>query len=508
MSSPKADVPLRLGDPGDFARVHEFLRQAGYDERSVCRAAGIDHIRYLGSVRWDTLDPAGWGAGLEWCIRVFWRGSNTQRAECASICGAEVLASLQALGLLKSVQADPTSFVCPVWLYPVDGVWMTSDRPDASGPEPDEPAADVVFPALYAGTLRFLELLPDAGGGDALDLCGGSGIGALHLSRSARSAVTADVTARSARFAEFNARLNERSVESVCGDLYGPVDGRQFDLIAAHPPFVPAAGERMIYRDAGEAGEEITRRVIHGLPDQLRPGGTCMILCVARDTENARFEVRARGWLGAAADEFDIVYGLEKVLLPEEVVTSMRKRGHTMSEAQVQGLMAQIRSLQTKQFVYGALFLRRSNKLGACVPLRLHLTPDGTAADFERLLAWRERTRQADFPDWLTGSRPRLASGLELTARHLVNEGALVPAEFVFSVEGGFRSALRPDAWVVPLIAQLEGKRSVREVFQTASDADELPPGFELTDFCGLVERMITLGLLETEAADSGRLTG
>jgi methylase of polypeptide subunit release factors len=85
--------------------------------------------------------------------------------------------------------------------------------------------------------------------------------------------------------------------------LYEPAGGRTFDLITGHPPFVPATGPTMIYRDAGEAGEDVTRRMIQETPKHLRPGGTCMVLCVARDTNEAPIEQRVKEWLGDSSDD-------------------------------------------------------------------------------------------------------------------------------------------------------------------------------------------------------------
>ncbi|TMP99938.1 MAG: hypothetical protein E6L09_08025 [Verrucomicrobia bacterium] len=72
-----------------------------------------------------------------------------------------------------------------------------------------------------------------------------------------------------------------------------------------------------------------------------------------------------------------------------------------------------------------------------------------------------------------------------------------MPVEFVFSIEGGFQAALRPDGWVVPLVARLEGTKSVQEVFEAARSVDELPQGFTLDAFADLVGRMIGRGFLE-----------
>jgi hypothetical protein len=493
------NLPLRLGEPDQFAEVRAFFQRAGFDDGTLSRALRVSDMSELGRVNWPEAQLEALPAALRWSIEVFIRGLLVDQGDSQRICGAKTFAAFQTLGLLRPAKKNPAMLVSPVWVYPADGFVVASDRRDDPDGENFQPATDVVFPAIYGGTLRFLQLLPDACTGEALDLCGGSGIGALHFSRSARAAATADVTERSAFFAGFNGRLNGIAIESFCGDLYQPVAGRLFDVISAHPPFVPATGQNMVYRDGGDAGEEITRRVVAGLPAHLRHGGTGVILCVACDTKERTFEQRAKQWLGDAADEFDIVFGMEKILSVEEVVESMRKRSGCLGGEETRQLFARLRSYGTRQFVYGALFLRRCARGHAPEPFRIQLAPDGKAADFERLLAWREHCRKPEFATWLARSKPRLAPGLELTVRHLVQNGTLAPSSLIFSIESGFRAALRPDGWVVPLIARLEGVRSVEEVFESARSSDELPEGFPLDALLDLVRTMIEAGYLQVE---------
>jgi len=498
MSLPAApsDCPLRLGSPGEFSAIRSFFQQAQFDDATLCRVLKISGMTDFGRVRWEEVSLDSQSTSFRWCLNMFARGLQAGQAESRTLCGEEVFTALEAVGLLRPAKKNPDAVLCPVWVYPVDGFVTASDRREDPEGDPFNPPADVVFPAIYPGTLRFLQLIPEARGGEALDHCGGSGIGALQLARTARAAVTADLTERSAFFAEFNSRLNGVVIESVCGDLYAPVAGRQFDLICAHPPFVPSTGETMVYRDGGETGETVTRRIVEGLPAHLRSGGTAVVLCVACDTDKQTFEQRARDWLGGDGEEFDLVFGLEKVLSVEEVVESMRKRGQQIGDDAARQLQDRLRAAGTRQFVYGALFFRRCAERVADAPVRVHLTSEGRAVDFERLLAWRHFRRQPDFSSWLASSRPQPALRLLLTARHVVQDGELVPAEFVFSIEAGFSAALRPDAWVVPLVARLNGKRSVQEVFNEARSADELPAGFTLEAFLGLVQRMIEMGLL------------
>ena len=491
-----ADCPLRLGTSDEFAVIRNFFRQAEFEDANLCRVLGVGGMHDFGGVRWMEIKLELLPAPLAWCIQFFARGLPVDEEKTRIICGEKVFAALHAVGLLRFAKRNPADVVCPVWVYPADGFVMVSDRREDPEGDPFTPPADVVFPAIYPGTLRFLRLLPEARDGDALDLCGGSGIGALHCSRSAGYSATADITARSAFFAKFNARLNGIDIGNFCGDLYDAVADRQFDLISAHPPFVPTTGQAMVYRDGGETGEAVTRRIVEGLPPHLRVGGTAVVLCVACDIDNKTFEQRASEWLGEARAEFDVVFGLEKILPVEDVVESMRNRGQQIGEEVARELYARLRSAGTRQFVYGALFIRRHAERIAAEPVRVQLTSTGGAADFERLLSWRHRCRQPGFSGWLAESRPRLAPRLLLTARHVVQDGDLVPAEFVFSIEAGFASALKPDAWVVPLVARLNGKKTVCEVFEEALHADELPAGFTLEAFKGLVQRMIDLELM------------
>jgi methylase of polypeptide subunit release factors len=484
-------IPLCLGDPDDFARVRDFFAAAGFDDATVCRALGIPDLGQLIAVSADSLRLDDIAPELRWCVEVFALGRTAPAAASRALCGDAIFDAFVALGLLRHTPANDT-VSSPVWVYPTAGFVIASDRHDLGAAAPE----DIVFPAVDAGTLRFLALLP-AASGDALDLCGGCGIGALVLARHARAAATADVTERSALFAAFNAALNGLPVESLCGDMYGPVAGRTFEVIAAHPPFVPATGPTMVYRDAGATGEDLVRRTVEGLPAHLAPGGTGLILCVGHDTAHARFEERARSWLGAAGENFDVVFGLEKTLTIDDVVGTLRKRWQDDAEAQAQAMASRFRAAGIQQFVYGALALRRTHDTVAQSPLRLRLTAEASWPDLARVLDWREKCRAPGFLQEFAASCPRLAPKLEVTARHVVEDGELVPAEFVFRIADGIQAALRPDPFVVPLIARLDGRRSVADVFAAAQADDALPDGFALDAFCDLVRVMVELGLLQ-----------
>src|SRR6516164_7483125 len=152
-------VPLHLGAQEDFDRIREFFRDAAFDERTLCRLLSMADMSDLGRVAWDKVPFDSISAPLRWCVQIFARGLLASEEESRAVCGA-AFASFEKLRLLHRSEKHPDKVYCPVWIYPVAEFVVASDR--CSDPEGDAftPAEDVVFPAIYQGTLRFLRLLP------------------------------------------------------------------------------------------------------------------------------------------------------------------------------------------------------------------------------------------------------------------------------------------------------------------------------------------------------------
>jgi Methyltransferase small domain len=390
--------PLHRGSPELFERVTTALRAAGFDETTLCRELKIPSMCELGKVRWAE-GMNGRPQPLGRWVGVFLFGERVARADLEQVFPPDVMESLIEVGLLRPAKADPDRLVCPVFLYPVAGFLIASDRhddPDSQAGSPRDAQPDVVFPGIFGGTIRFLELLPARPEGDALDLCGGCGIGALCLARTSRTALSADITLRATHFAEFNARLNgcDRA-QAACGDLYQAVADRQFDVITAHPPYVPVLGSTMVYRDAGDTGEDITRNIVAGLPTHLRPGGQALILCQGRDAEDGPFEQRVRAWLGESHAQFDVVFAMQTTKSLEQEATEMARRVNQPTREELAELLGRFRRLGTRQFVYGALAIHRHNSTEN-VPCtsRTRLSAEARAPDFDCLIAWHHRRSQ------------------------------------------------------------------------------------------------------------------
>ena len=363
LASPNQEFPLRLGSATYFARVESILRAAHFNKVTICRMFDIEDMSDIGSINREKADLSGI---LGLFIRVFLFLESIPRAEVERLLEPVALRSLRALDLIRigALRSDTRNaaemYYSPVWLYPVDGFLIASDRrtnPDGSEFS-DMP--DIVFPAIYVGTLRFLRVISRSPAADALDLCSGSGIAALVLSKTAGRVVACDITARSNHFAQFNRLLNRSmNVEVARGDLYSAVKGQSFDRIVAHPPYVPSSSEALIYRDSGETGETLIRRIISGLPEYLRPGGTFYSVCEAWDSKEALFEERARSWLGDQKLEFDIIFALQRQMSLEEVAREVAQLKHANKDLKAVNWRERFRSAGLERRVYGAIVIHR-----------------------------------------------------------------------------------------------------------------------------------------------------
>ena len=147
-----------------------------------------------------------------------------------------------------------------------------------------------------------------------------SGAAALLLAKNCREVYATDIAPRCVLFTEFNRQLNGVDNISVReGDLYQPVADLKFDLITCHPPFdLSLTSRNYVYADGGKDGEVVSRAVIAGLPDMLKPGGQYIAAFRATDRVDAPIEARVREFLGERHAEFDVAVAVRSTVKPEE----------------------------------------------------------------------------------------------------------------------------------------------------------------------------------------------
>jgi methylase of polypeptide subunit release factors len=515
--------PLRAGDSRTFECAERALRAAGFDEDSVCRALGLESLSELSATLLDKKpdEQALGSTPLGPLVRVFLFLEPVTHDALAKVVDTAALDALLALDLLRRDPSGGGRYYAPVLLYPVGGMLIASDRHRQLDGSPLTMPPDWVFPAFYPGTIRFLRVLPRHAARDVLDLGSGTGIGALVQSRAATRVVAADIAARAAHFASFNARLNRSSnVDVVRGDLYEPVEGRTFDRIIAHPPYVPAVSEtRIVFRDGGETGEAILARIVAGLPQFLESGGTFHAVCFGWDAKDGPFESRVRRWLGGAEQQFDLVFAVHHQLDAGEVARGLAERDRLRDQGPEGDRWGQVfANAGVERSVYGALVLRRSEGRGAGgaggagrrtpVTRRLSLSPLSDGASFTwlwRWLGWREAAEASgEFGPQLLGLTARLTPRFQVNVAYVPREGGLGVSDMVLGTDRPFGAATRVDPWLLPLVSLFDASRSNEAVYQQAREAGILPDGVGTGDFVRLLALMFEHGYLEASAAPWG----
>jgi release factor glutamine methyltransferase len=110
-----------------------------------------------------------------------------------------------------------------------------------------------------------------------LDLGTGTGIGALAaVHAGARSVIATDVDAVAVACAHHNTAADSR-LEVRVGDLFEPVVGERFDLVAFNPPWLDS-GVDEDHRLALHLDPALPGRFAMGLGDHLAPGGRAIVV--------------------------------------------------------------------------------------------------------------------------------------------------------------------------------------------------------------------------------------
>lgn len=144
-------------------------------------------------------------------------------------------------------------------------------------PETEELAEKVIAEASARGAAK------------VLDLCTGSGAVAIAVAKNTAAEVTAtDVSAAATEVAKANALSAGVRVRVLTGDMFAPVRGETFDVIASNPPYIPSADiagldakvrdfEPRTALDGGADGLDFYRLIAKDAGDCLADGGAIYV---------------------------------------------------------------------------------------------------------------------------------------------------------------------------------------------------------------------------------------
>jgi SAM-dependent methyltransferase len=481
----------RTGTPEQMARLYALLRQTGFNFDALRQKEAREEAD-------DNADPAADEPKSAFdvvsklftdCLPVSWE--LTRR-----FLPAELIELLDTLGLIEESGDTPDSASATIMLSPLQGLYLASDRPwYVPGTRPPN---DLVFSPLTLHTQHATALMPHGRCEALLELCSGSGVGALDGARLATQAWAVDITERSTRFAQFNAALNGiTNATALQGDLYEPVRGLTFDRILAHPPYMPAFQQEMIFRDGGADGEQITRRIIEGLPTALRPGGRLYCVCLATDRADAPLEMRVRKWLGDAEQEFDV---LVVETQPPENPTSFYAMRAYLGSMKFQELESRDRFFKeagVTGLVMSAIVIQRHLEDRPAFTERRSGSSATTNGALEWVMHWESTAADPATPARIADAAPEVSNNVAVRITHTRRNGDFVPASYQIVIDVPFRLERSVKQWLTTFIARCDGRTTVREHLVELQSKHIVPPHVTAGEFARLVMDLVGDGILQ-----------
>lgn len=500
--------PLRSGDDRTRDTVRDLFGSNAFSEAALRLRGDLAKLPFAGDAEfYHLVEGISAGDAQTILIRLFLSGHSVPANVFASTFSTRQREALSDTDLIRTTTVnDEPCVYSPVTLSPIRNrdcgsgdLLIVGDRQlQADGSRARLPA-DVVFTGHNPLTTQFLSLLPDRQLSTALDLCCGGGVATLMLGARGSHVVGADISPRSLHFARFNAWLNGvECVRFVEGDLYEPVGSDTFPFICAHPPYVPTLRPTAVFRDGGTLGDEIVRRIVAGIGQHLADRGEFYLLCMGMDITGAPFEERLRAWLGSCAASFDLIFAVDHFMTAPEFADYIARRTGESAPQERSTWLELLAQHHVEKVLYGAVIGRRCSADTPGESRRVQLDAAATANDFDRLLQWLERTRTADFGDWMLHARMTLAPGGRLEVEHSVVAGAYEPTSVRVGNNGRpFPALVNTEPWIASLLSTLHEHESLRTGVRAAQQAGRLPPQFSDADAVRVAAYMAERGILE-----------
>jgi methylase of polypeptide subunit release factors len=473
------------------------LSAAGFNVEAVCSRTGLQSIYDFRSIREGRTAGVELKDRLDLFIRLFMDVELLDRSTVETLLSAPEIALLEHLGLLSNYRTDERFCHAAVLLYPTESLWITSDLNCApTGPADTVLSDDTVYPAITKNTRHFLSSLPKTPCDRFLELCAGTGIAALWAAQYARHTWAADITERATRFAEFNAALNGiENFTAVQGDLYEAVTGQLFDRIVAHPPYMPSLEQKYIFRDGGDDGEQVTRRIIGGLSEYLRPGGRLYCTCMLTERTGARAEARIRAMLGPSEADFDIVLVGVRSFQPTEYYFERALEGRASLEEVIQRHQI-FRDLQVESLLYCSMVIQRKADARPAFTARRQAGQGMGREDVEWLLQWEASIAKGADPGWLIDARPLAAPSCRARSDQRLDQGAWVLEQSLVLTVAPFVVEAKCPPWTATLIARCDGQRSTREHLEFLKQSGLVSPDTLEAELLLFIRSLIAGGFL------------
>jgi hypothetical protein len=258
---------------------------------------------------------------------------------------------------------------------------------------------------------------------------------------------------------------------------------------------MPSVEQKFIFRDGGEDGEQVTRRVIAGLPEHLCPGGRFYGTCMLTDRRTGRAEERVRTMLGEHQGEFDVVVVTHQAFPPTEYYFRLALAGRIPVTEVVQRHEIFDR-LGVERLVYCTVVIQRRSAARPVATARRQAGGRLGPEELDWLLRWETAAALPDILEAVLEARPVASHHVRLRLSHGMREGAWVPDECLLSTGVPFTVEAKCPLWVGELLAHCDGGRTTREQLRLLQEHGSVPPDAPAAEFARLVRSLVAGGFL------------
>lgn len=487
--------------PEELPRLRRFLTDAGYTTSRICERVGAETIHDFRSVR-DGRPASSIEDGLDLLIRLFLDAEAVDVRLLDPLVGDGFRSTAVALGLVQDHPEDAERCIPTMLLYPTEDLYIVSDLghdPTQSGGWARRVQPDAVYPAITRNAAMFLAAQPRTAAQRLLDLGAGTGIAALRGARLGGHAWAVDITERSTQCARFNAALNGLdNVTALQGDLYEPVAGLTFDRIVAHPPYMPALEQVYVYRDGGADGEQLTRRIVAGLPTHLEAGGRFYCSCLASDREGEPLEQRLRQMLGEQEAEFDVLLVSIAASTPAEYYGGIAAAGRQGPE-QARRHQQALEELGVRRLVLSSMLIQRHDTPRSPVTARRQAGSVLAADQLEWLLRWETATQDDGLSARLTRGHPTVSPHVRLETVSTWHDGRWQAQAHQLHTTTPFARMMEVPPSVVEFLGRCDGQRTLEEHLTRVIASGALPPQTTALEFATMIRPLLESGFLAME---------
>lgn len=471
--------PLRIGSPGIFATVRDFLKASNYTEEFIKSHFGIPALEPLlmpQGLLFEHFEKKYQGEGTAlFLTRLFIGGYAAPRQQFQQHCSREVMDALLELGLLQDVKGSHHDLRAPVLLYPAYGLYLTADAGPRMEGVTGYSGQDFVMSGTEDICRDFIDGFGKSRCGRFLDMGTGSAMAAILGAGISDHAWAVDITERATRYANFNRLLN--GVENLTilrGDLYEPVKDLQFDRIVSNPPFEPPLKSHMIFSEGGSDGEQILARLITEAPERIVPGGRLYANVCGTDRDGETFDERVARWLGIYKDEFDV--GLfVRIEMKPELYAIHQILGDNLDGWRLHEFNSFYNNLRAYMVVMGMLVIQRRNSDRPVFRVRRKYGAQSGTDQIEWLMDFETRASEPGFAAELMQSTPVATSRWELVAKHSFRDGRLTPVSYAFQIKYPFEAELSVAPWIAMVVADCNGKNTLASLYESLQKKGNVP---------------------------------